>query len=72
MPTVRCTKCGKRLSICVIPYQRIHRDKITKKWVPSSDICVCDPEDIGVFGLIKKREEYDAREREKEAICDTN
>jgi len=66
MPTVRCEKCGKRLSICVIYYQRIHKDPDTGRWVPNSDICVCDPEDIGVFGLIKKKEAYEARERKKQ------
>ena len=67
MPTIRCENCGKKLSICVIPYQRIHFDKSTGKWFPNEDICVCDPEDIGVFGLIRKMEAHEAREREKEA-----
>lgn len=66
MPTVRCAKCGKRLSIRVIPYQRIFKDEKTGKWLPNSDICICNPEDIGVFGLIKKREAYDAKERKKQ------
>jgi len=66
MPTIRCEKCGKKLSICVIPYQRIYKDEKTGKWLPNDDICVCDPEDIGVFGLIRKMETHEARERAKE------
>ena len=36
------------------------------RWLPNFDICICDPDDIGVFGLIKKKEEYDAKKKAKE------
>ena len=65
MPTIRCENCGKKLSICVIPYQRIFKDEKTGKWLPNSDICICNPGDVGVFGLIRRKEAYEARERAK-------
>jgi len=64
---MKCQKCGNFISISLIPYQRIHRDKKTGHWVPTSIVCQCDPDDIGLWGLIKNKEAYDKREREKEA-----
>ena len=66
MPTVRCAKCGKQLSICVIPYQRMHFDETTGHWVLAEDLCKCDKNDPGVFGLLKKMEAHEARKREKQ------
>ena len=62
---MRCGVCGKYISMTVAPYQRIYRDK-DGPWKPTSTVCQCDPDDICLFGLIKKREEIDARERAKE------
>ena len=66
MPTVRCEKCGKWLSICVIPYQRMHFDKTTGDWVLVEDLCKCDKNDPGVFGLLKKMEAHSAKRKERE------
>lgn len=63
---MKCPTCGKYISMTVVPYQRIHRDKETGRWTPNSDICQCDPDDICLWGLIKKKEARDAREKAKE------
>ena len=62
---MRCGVCGKYIAMTVAPYQRIYRDK-DGRWKPTSTVCECDPDDICLSGLIKKREEIDARERAKE------
>ncbi len=64
---MKCQKCGGFFAMTVAPYQRIHRDKITKKWVPSAGICQCDPDDFSLFGLIKYKEEQDRDREAKEA-----
>jgi len=71
---MKCGKCGNFLAITLVPYQRIHRDKTTGHWVPSPGVCQCDPDDIGLWGLIKSKEAYDKKEREKEArlLCERN
>jgi len=62
---MKCGVCGKYIAMTVAPYQRIHRDKETGRWVPNSGICQCDPDDICLWGLIKKKAR-DAREKAKE------
>ena len=64
---MKCGVCGNYIAMTVIPYQRIHRDKKTGHWVPSSGICQCDPDDICLWGLIKEKNARDARDREKKA-----
>ena len=63
---MKCGVCGKYIAMTVAPYQRIHRDKETGHWIPSPGICQCDPDDICLWGLIKKKEARDAREKAKE------
>ncbi len=59
--------CGRCLAMTVVSCQIIHKDKTTGQWVPNYDICRWDPDDICLFGLIKKKEARDGRDRAKEA-----
>jgi hypothetical protein len=63
---MKCPKCGNFFAFSLIPYQRIHRDKTTGHWVPSAGVCQCDPDDFSLFGLIKYKEEKDAKREAKE------
>ncbi len=63
---MKCPKCGNFFAFSLIPYQRIHRDKTTGHWVPNAGICQCDPDDFSLFGLIKYKEEEDAKREAKE------
>ena len=63
---MKCGVCGNFTSISAMPYQRIRRDKQTGHWVPSPGICQCDPDDIGLWGLIERKEKEDAKRRKKE------
>ena len=65
---MNCPKCGKSPAFSMIPYQRIHRDKETGHWIPSSWICQCDPDDYALFGLIKYKEAKDEERKKKEGV----
>lgn len=60
---MKCGVCGNYIAMTVAPYQRIHRDKKTGDWVPSAGICQCDPDDICLFGLIKRKNREDQKEK---------
>ena len=51
-------KCGKYFAMTIAPYQKKYQDE-DGHWKPKFDICQCDPEDICLWGLIKKMEAKD-------------
>ena len=57
---VEMPKCGKYIAMTVAPYQCIYKDK-DGYWKPRADICQCDPDDICLWGLIKKKGEKEQR-----------
>lgn len=56
----RCSFCGKDIPICTPPYHRGHFDKVRGKYVPATDICMCDKEQykfmiVGAINWLNKR-----------------
>jgi len=66
---MKCGVCGKYIAMTCAPHSRIYKDE-DGHWKPTSIVCQCDPDDICLFGLIKKMEAHDAREKAKKEKYD--